>query len=136
MAKSLSEMLQEIVNLPYAKKLEGAKAMLGGSYGILTKKGFDSKQATVLILTFLAAAVAADGKFSAQERNMLKDLFDDDLEGIVKIIDKDKFELMDQLVDSLSADDKSTFILLAIYVMAVDDTINKDELTYLVKLMQ
>ena len=136
MAKSISDMLQEIVNLPYAKKLEGAKAMLGGCYGILTKKGFDSKQATVLLLTFLAAAVASDGKFSAQERNMLKDMFDDDLEGIVNMIDKSKFELMDQLVDSLGADDKSTFILLAIYVAAVDDTINKDELTYLVKLMQ
>ena len=43
---------------------------------------------------------------------------------------------MDAIVDAMNATDKSKFCLLATYVLAVDDTINRDELNYLIKLMQ
>lgn len=136
MAQSVSEMLQEIVNSPYEQKVLGAQSTLVDCFDIMTGRGIDLEQAKAFIITFLAAAVAADGEFSAPERNMLRDMFDDDLEGIVGMIDREKFDMMDRFVDSLNASDKSSFILLAIYVTAVDDAINKDELTYLVKLMQ
>ncbi|MBQ6234848.1 MAG: hypothetical protein IJK54_02950 [Clostridia bacterium] len=136
MAQSVSEMLQEIVNSPYEQKILGAQSTLADCFDIMTGRGIDLEQAKAFIITFLAAAAAADGEFSAPERNMLRDMFDDDLEGIVGMIDREKFDMMDRFVDSLNASDKSSFILLAIYVTAVDDAINKDELTYLVKLMQ
>ena len=136
MAQNLNEMLQEIVNRPYEQKVLGAKATLAECFDIMNRKGVDQKQSAVLVITFLAAAVAADGKFSSPERKMLKEMFGDDLEAIVKSIDKKTLDLVDQFVDTFNAAEKSNFILLAIYVMAVDDTINKDELTYLIKLMQ
>jgi hypothetical protein len=136
MAQNFSDMLQEIVNKSYEDKVEAAKAVLGECYGILTGKGYDGKNATLILVTFLAASVASDGRFTGPERSMLNDIFHDDLEGIIKKIDGKAYDMMEQIVDSFESRDKSTFCLLAIYVLAVDDTINKDELSYLAKLMQ
>ena len=136
MAKNLSDMLQEIVNMSYESKLGSAKLALGDCYGSLTKLGIDGNKATMILVTFLAAAVAVDGKFTANERKFLKDLFNDDLEKLVNAMDSNAFDAMDNIVDALDATNKSKFCLLATYVLAVDDTINRDELNYLIKLMQ
>ena len=135
MAKDIDSLLQDIVNRSYQQKVIDAKAALSECFGILMRKGVDKQKATVVVVTFLAAAVAADGKFSQPERSLLVDIFGDDLESLVKSINKKSFDLMDQFVDTLNPIEKNMFCLLAAYVAAVDDTINRDELKYLKKLL-
>ena len=136
MAQNMNEMLQEIVNMPYDRKLAGAKYALAECYGTLTKIGIDENKATMITVTFLAAAVAVDGKFTSLEKKFLKDLFSVDLENLVNSMDSKAYDAMDAIVDAMNATDKSKFCLLATYVLAVDDTINRDELNYLIKLMK
>lgn len=136
MAQNFNEMLQEIVNLPYDRKLAGAKYALADCYSALTRIGIDENKATMMTVTFLAAAVAVDGQFTSLEKKFLKDLFSVDLENLINSMDSQVYDAMDSIVDAMSATDKSKFCLLATYVLAVDDTINRDELNYLIKLMK
>ncbi len=136
MANSLSEMIQEIVNKSYEEKVMGAKLALGECFGILNRIGLEKEKSTMMLITFLTAAVAVNGEFSAPERRMLKDIFDDDFEGLVKAMDKEAFDMMNQMVDTLDGRDKASFCLLAIFILAVDDEIDVDEYKYLIKLLQ
>ena len=136
MANSLSEMIQEIVNKSYEEKVMGAKLELGECFGILNRIGLEKEKSTMMLITFLTAAVAVNGEFSAPERRMLKDIFDDDFEGLVKAMDKEAFDMMNQMVDTLDGRDKASFCLLASFILAVDDEIDVDEYKYLIKLLQ
>lgn len=136
MASNPNEMLQEIVDKTYDEKATLAKAVLSDCFDILKNKGFDDEETTMTIVAFLTAAIASDGQFTAPERQLLNDMIDGDLDQLVRSTDRKTYELMDRIVDMLDSTSKNKFCLLAILVMAVDDSINRDELTYLAKLMQ
>ena len=128
--------LQNIVNKSFEEKVRGAQTALNECFAILTRHDFNKDEAAIVVLTFLSTAIASDGKFSVPEQEMIDAIFDKDISAFLKNIDSESYQLMDKLVDSLNSDEKTTFCLLAIFVAAVDDTINHDELTYIIKLME
>ena len=140
MANAFDELFQSTVDMSYEEKVQMATIALGKCFAILKKQELDDEYALQFIVSFLATAVAADGVFTEPEKRMIRDVFSEDqvdmIDTLVKFTDEEGFEGMDQFVDSLDAEEKKDFCLLAIFIAAVDDTIKKDELGYIVKLMQ
>lgn len=135
MSDKFDAMLQEIVNYDYPQLLAGAKATLADAFQIFSRFG-NKDQATAGVIGFLASAIAIDNSFSAKEQQLIKDLFGDvDFMSILRTINADTINTLDKIVDSLPAEDKSTLCLLAIYVLAVDEHINKEEYRYLMTLI-
>ena len=130
------ELLQEIVNLDYSGLLEGAKQGLADSFVVFKRLGCSDDAAVNAVVSFLAAAIAVDGTFSAREQKLIDDLFDDvDFMDVLKTMDEDMLNDVDELVDALPPEDKGVLCLLAIYIISVDKHINPDEYTYLMKLI-
>ena len=135
MADKLDTLLQSIVNLDYSQLLAGAKEGLSNAYKIFGRVG-NQEQATSVVVAFLAAAIAVDGTFTALEQKLINDIFGDvDFMRILKTVDADMINDLDELIDTLSTDDKSKLCLFAAYILAVDEHINKDEYRYLLKLI-
>lgn len=139
-ANTFDEILRKAVDLSYDERVQTAKSTLEKCLGILKKQGLDDEYAIQFIVSFLAASIAADGKFTESEQQMIRDTFDDrsvsSIDVLVQYTDEECFEGMDQFVDSLDAAEKTDFCMLAVFVAAADDTVNEEELRYLVKLMQ
>ena len=135
MANSLDELLQKFVNMDYDELLTAAKEGLMLSHNIFARYS-DEEHATVGVVTFLAAAIAVDGTFSAIEKKLIRDLFGEvDFMGILRTIDDEDYDSLDKIVDRLSDEEKNTLCLFAAYILAVDEHINADEYKYLVKLI-
>ena len=135
MADNFDKLLQDIVNLDYDQLLAGAKKGLGEAYRIFGRIG-NQDQATSVVVAFLAAAIAVDGTFTAKEQQLISDLFGDvDFMSILKTVDAEMINDLDELIDSLSTEDKSSLCLFTAYILAVDESINKNEYRYLVKLI-
>jgi hypothetical protein len=135
MADKFDDLLQEFVNLDYSELLAGAKTGLSEAIRIFSR--FGSKEGTTAaVVSFLASAIAVDGSFSALEQKLIRDLFGDvDFMGILKTVDSKMIETVDSLVDSLPDDDKYNLCTFAIYILAVDEHITKEEYRYLNKLL-
>ena len=128
-------MLQDVVNQEYDQILLGAKSVLGDAIDIL-KRRLDDEQINSVLIYFIASAIAIDGTFTAQEKKFINDLFGNvDFMELLKTVDLTVTGAMDEVVDSLNDEEKSTLCLLAIYILAVDENINKDEYKYLNKLL-
>ena len=135
MADRFDELLQSMVDMDYEQLLNGAKRSLTDSYKIFADYS-DEDHAVVGVVTFLAAAVAVDGTFSANEKRLIKDLFGDvDFMATLRTIGDDDFKAMNSLVDALPPEKKAVLCTFATYVLAVDNHINKDEYRYLIDLL-
>ena len=135
MAKEFSELLREVAGKSFEEKAAAARIVRGQCLEILEKIGVKGESADAVTLAFLAAAISADRRFSVAEQKMTNAVFGGDVTGRILHIDPDTVTLMDSLVDAMPEEDKHTFCLLAIYVVAVDDAVNSAELTYLNRLL-
>ena len=136
MNSKLRELLQTIVNEPEEQKLNAAANLLVDCVDICKTK-MEEKAAYETVLDFLAASLAANGSFSSREDAFIRKLFGEDVDlfGIVKDVDENTYEKADSFIDGLGAEEKSKFVLLAVYVLAADDNIDATEIEYLEALM-
>ena len=132
-----NDMMHDLVNKDYDELLFMGKVALVDSFKIMSTKT-DEDGAVAFVVTFLASALASDGKFTPKEHEFVSDLLgqDADLLSIMKNIDGTAYAKLNAIVDSLAAEEKAKLCFLAACAAAVDKTIDPNELKYLIDLME
>ena len=137
---NLNQLLQKYVNMDYDELLGLAKFSLSQFLDtVLEKTGADGASKICAVMT--AACLGADGKLSALENKFFNDLlgvndsYSDNLEFVRSLGTDEARELVDGLVDSMSADDKAAAISFCLCFLAVDETITRDEVAFIDRLL-
>jgi hypothetical protein len=137
---NLNQLLQKYVNMDYDELLDLAKFSLSQFLDtVLEKTGADGASKICAVMT--AACLGADGKLSALENKFFNDLlgvndsYSDNLEFVRSLGTEEARELVDGLVDSMSADDKAAAISFCLCFLAVDETITRDEVAFIDRLL-
>lgn len=137
---SLNQLLQRYVNMSYDELLDLAKYSLSQFIGTVIN-GTGTESASKLLAVITAACLGADGKLSALENKFFNDLLDTDdsyaenLEFVRNLGNDEARELVDGLVDSLSDDEKAAAVSFCLCFLAVDETITRDEVAFVDRLI-
>ena len=136
-----NELLQQYVNQSYDDLLGLAKYSLSKVSEEITTIFDGTEEASKVLMVVTAACYGADSRLTTLEYTFLKDLLesDSDYNSMKSMIEalggSDAMELTDQLVDSLSADGKAALVSFCICLLAVDETISRDEVAFIAQLM-
>ena len=139
---TLNELLQDYVNRPYDELLAFARLSLNDLVDDF-KQIFDGPDgAAQACMVIVSACLGADGKVTALEHKFLNDLLgtNNDIASTQSMVSalgtSEARELTDQLADSLSNDKKSRLLMFCLSFMAVDETISRDEVAFVLKLIE
>lgn len=137
---SLNQLLQRYVNMSYDELLDLAKYSLSQFLDTLMD-GTGSEGASKIVAVITAACLGADGKLSALENKFFNDLLDCDdsyaanLDFVQNLGTDEARVLVDGLVDSLSSDEKAAAVSFCLCFLAVDETISRDEVAFINRLI-
>ncbi|MBP3395890.1 MAG: hypothetical protein J6L87_01835 [Clostridia bacterium] len=133
----LNQLLQNYVNMSYDELLSQANHSL--SQFINTLGSAESASKICAVIT--AACLGVDGKLTSLESKFLNDLLDSDhsydsnLDFVQSLSGDEACKLVDELVDSLSADAKAAVVSFCLCFLAVDETISRDEVAFVYRLI-
>ena len=137
---TLNQLIQKYVDMPYEKLLDLAKFSLAQFLStVVLKAGSGGASKVCAIMT--AACLGADGVLSPLEHKFFNDLLDSDdsyeenLEFVRALGSDEARELVDNLVDSMSAEDKAAAVSFCLCFLAVDETITRDEVAFINRLI-
>lgn len=134
---SYHDLMQKCVNMSYDELLGLAKYSLSQFANTLGRTGGAAEACAVIT----AACLGVDGKLTALESKFLNDILDSDdsydsnLNFVRSLSGDEACELVDELVDSLSADEKAAVISFCLCFLAVDETISRDEVAFIYRLI-
>lgn len=135
-----NELMQSYVNLPYEELVSKAQndlALLAPLFDEASEDGNGSANLFPIILTCLAV----DGKYTVLEYKFLEDVFgrelsyDETKKMVNGFYDEDAQDALDKLIDSCSTELKAVLLDLCTCVMAVDETLDVNELKFIQKLI-
>ena len=135
-----NELMQSYVNLPYEELVSKAQndlALLAPVFDEASEDGNGSANLFPIILTCLAV----DGKYTVLEYKFLEDVFgrelsyDETKKMVNGFYDEDAQDALDKLIDSCSTELKAVLLDLCTCVMAVDETLDVNELKFIQKLI-
>lgn len=135
-----NELMQSYVNLPYEELVSKAQndlALLAPVFDEASEDGNGSSNLFPIILTCLAV----DGKYTVLEYKFLEDVFgrelsyDETKKMVNGFYDESAQDALDKLIDSCSTELKSVLLDLCTCVMAVDETLDVNELKFIQKLI-
>ncbi len=135
-----NELMQSYVNLSYEELVSKAQndlALLAPVFDEASEDGNGSANLFPIILTCLAV----DGKYTVLEYKFLEDVFgrelsyDETKKMVNGFYDEDAQDALDKLVDSCSTELKAVLLDLCTCVMAVDETLDVNELKFIQKLI-
>ncbi len=133
------DLMQKYVNLEYNDLLAIGKRALGEAYPALKNLLPDQKDSVVyVVLTILLGAVGADGTLSVKERQFMKDLLDltdDAIDNFIKLYTGKEEETVRSIVKLVDADTKINVITIVTCIVACDETITADELSFVESLL-
>ena len=138
---SFNEIMQNYVNASYSLLLVIARDSLETLKPTLNKIAPDDCGAS-LILPFICLTVSADGRFSKLEFDFINDLINinttyDEFKAFVESFYTDEWtQMIHEMVDSFSRDDKGALLNLAASISAVDGTITRSETAFIAKLIE
>lgn len=139
---NFNELLQRYVNQSYDELLGLAKYSLSKVSDELTSIFGGSEEAAKALMVVTAACYGSDSRLTTLEYNFLKELLGSDMDydsmkGMIEALGgSDAMDLTDQLVDSLSSDGKAALVSFCICLLAVDETISRDEVAFIAQLME
>lgn len=137
---SLNQLLQKYVNMPYDELLGLAKFSLAQFLDTLVE-GAGASGASKVCAIMTAACLGADGTLSPLEHKFLNDLLDssdsyaENLEFVRSLGDDEARELVDGLVDRMTSSDKAAAVSFCLCFLAVDETITRDEVAFIDRLL-
>lgn len=136
---TLNEILQDFVNEPYESLVGIAKASIANLAPIFAKIAEDGKPAK-FIIPFFATSLAVDGKLSELEYKFVCDVFFDmpyeEVKQLVQMHYSEKMvSMVDQLIDSCPVELKSQLVTLCCAFLAVDETISREEVAFVQRLL-
>ena len=138
---SLNQLMQKYVNMSYEELLGLAKFSLSQFIGTLVDEA-GAQTASKIIAVMTAACLGADGKLSALENKFFNDLLDcddsyaDNLAFVQSMGDDEARELVDGLVDRLSDEEKAAAVSFCLCFLAIDETITRDEVAFIDRLIE
>ena len=135
MNEELKAFFQKMVNKDYDQLLEEGKMTIAAVISILKKHDFKDEDIGVFLALFISAAVASDGKYSALEQKFMNDLFGTIDVVVPSAVDTALYDKLNKFVDVLPSDEKVILCHLAVIIAAVDQTIDKNELAYILELL-
>ena len=139
MAKTFNETLQEYVNLPYEKLLEFAKISMGKIASDMDRILGENVGKAYSIIT--AACFGVDAKLTELECKFLNDLLDanwsmQEIHEQLSGYDQQQIQnFTDAVVDNLTGESKTALVMFCMSMLAVDETITRDEAAFIAKLL-
>lgn len=138
---TLKELMQDYVNMSYNDLLNLARKNYANFIGTL--RGFFDSDETIAqaILVVTSSCLSADGKLSNSEYAFIKELLglQQDYETLTRVTaalgDAKGRELADQLADALDTESKAEFLSFCLCIVAIDETISRDEIAFINKLL-
>lgn len=139
---TFNELMQRFVDMSYDKLLSTANqafADLSAHFEDFFDRDPDSSARALLLLT--ATCLGADNTLSKLEYRFINDLLNadhsyEDLLSMVKGVNGDEaVGMIDKLTDTLEGDARASLLALALCILAVDETISRDEVAFIKKLM-
>lgn len=137
---SFNSLLQKYVNMSYSELLDLARFSLSQFAGEMSNAiGADNTSKLCAVIT--AACLGVDGKLSPLEHKFFNELlnsndsFDSNLDFVRSLGGEEAHDLVDTLVDSMPADQKAAVISFCLCFLAVDETITRDEVAFIDRLM-
>ena len=137
---NLNQLLQKYVNMSYEELLDMAKFSLSQFLDVLLENsGADGASKVCAVMT--AACLGADGKLSALEHKFFNDLlnsddsYDENLAFVQSLGTEEARELVDGMVDAMSSDHKAAAVSFCLCFLAVDETITRDEVAFINRLI-
>ena len=137
---TLNELLQDYVNLSYNQLLNIANRNFEKIAPFFSRLAPDGNCAKYLV-PILGAALAVDGKLSQLEYRFMNDFlggglsYDDVLQLAQDNYNAAAMEYTDKVVDALSGDERTALLSLCLCIMAVDETISREEVAFIKKLI-
>lgn len=134
---SFEELMQQYVNFDYDVLCDLAKKALDHLTPICSEIDVDGHGA-VIVSSIVLSAVMADGVVSEPERRLLKDVFaleGEDLSIFIQKYNASMVELVDCFCVKMEKKIAADAVMLAACLMAVDETISKEETALLRKFL-
>ena len=137
---TLNEILQNFVNEPYENLVKMAQESIVNLRPVLNDLAKEEKGGSKILVALMATSLAVDGKLSDLEYQFVCDVLANDfsreeVKGLVVAHYSDEMvEAIDGLVDACSTELKSSLIVFCCCFLAVDETINRDEVAFVQKL--
>ena len=138
----LNKLLQGYVDKSYDELLEIARRCFGDLSVDLESLFEDESVSAMGIMLIIATCLGSDGKLTSLECNFLRDLLecDHDEKSIMAMVasfnNAKSYEMVDQLADSLPDSKKASLVSFCLCFLAVDETITRDEVAFVIKLME
>ncbi len=139
---TLNEILQDMVNESYEELVDIAQYAMEELMPYLEDLADDEQSAWNIFLAFIASSLAADGKLSDPEYRFICDVlcvdytYDEVKELAQKGVKDRVVENVDYIIDHLPVEMKSKALVLCCAFMAVDETICREELGLIRKLVE
>ncbi len=137
----LNQILQSMVNEDYDTLVGMAKSAIAELNPIFSEVAEDGNGASAIVALF-ATSLAVDGKLTELEYKFVCDVLDGEFtyEQVKELVEmhysEEMIELVNGLADSCPKDLKSKLVVLCCTFLAVDESISRDEVAFVVKLLQ
>lgn len=137
------EILQRYVNYSYDELLNIGKSNLAALVRSVSKylEG-DQEKTVIAVLMVCNICIGADGNISSKEVRFFNDLLgtkysSSELSAMVKDFNtREVVEMVDDMADSMTSEEKAALLTVCTCFAAVDETINRDEIALLQKLIE
>ena len=141
---NFNELLQNYVDKSYDELVGLARASIAAFSDDLQSIFPDGTDSAQVIAIIISSCIGVDGKFSTLEYKFMCDLLGcgdkfsyEDLKDIVQShYGAESIALTDSLADVLSDDKKAALISFCLCFLAVDETIERNEVAFVIKLME
>lgn len=136
----LRKFLEEFVNQSY-DELVILAAQSFFEFGKRLEEYIPYEQfSSYLLMGYLAASISADKQLTPLEKKFLTEVGGFDEERIEYIFEKGKdpeyVNLIDQIIDLVDSETKAYAITFCCCILAIDETINRDEVLFIEKLLR
>ena len=141
---NFNDLLQNYVNKSYDELLSLARASVAHFSDDIQSIFPDEDDSARVLMIIIASCIGVDGTFSTLEYKFICDLlgsdagfsYDEVLEIIKSHYGAESIELTDQLADVLNDEKKAALISFCLCFLAVDETIERNEVAFVIKLME
>lgn len=137
---TFNEIMQGFVNMSYEDLVTKATKDLGILMPFFAQYD-EEHNGAAFVFPFMCVCLAVDGQFTDKEAQFYSDImgqeipYDQAKEVVQMHYSDDMNDLADRLVDSSDDEVKAVLLDLACCILAVDETIDSEELTFIKKLI-
>lgn len=137
----INELLQKYVDMDYDQHVFFANESIATMKDGLNELFGDDENVAKILLVVVAACLGTDNKLTSLESRFLSDVlgvphnYQDNLNMVAALGDDESRDMLDTLVDQLSGDAQAALLSFCLTFMAVDETISREEVSFIKRLL-